>query len=179
MSAANIVRYFTPHETTIGTLMIVASPRGLQRIGLLKANERSEDFLKQHYGESAASIVPLSGFFTTVCAAIDSYLSDGSALKLPIDLCGGTPLQRAVWFKIATIPHGQTISYSELAAKVGFPRAVRAVASACAANPIPLIIPCHRVVAKDGTPGGFSLGGLRIKETLLALEASASSSQAA
>lgn len=162
--------YFTTHKSRIGTLILVASSRGLQRINLLADGETSEAWLNKHYGDLASNILELSGFFTTTLGAIDSYLADGSELSLPFELTGGTALQRMVWLKIAEIPYGYTVSYTDLATKVGFPRAVRAVASACGANPLPLIIPCHRVVAKDGTLGGFSLGGLAVKETLLGLE---------
>jgi len=81
----------------------------------------------------------------------------------------GTPFQRRVWRAIASIPWGETRSYAWLARKVGKPKAYRAVAQACGANPLPIIIPCHRVIASDGTIGGFS-AGLRLKRRLLMLE---------
>lgn len=86
-----------------------------------------------------------------------------------IDLKGGTPFQRKVWRAIARIPRGETRSYSWLARAVGRPKAVRAAANACGANPIPIFIPCHRVVASDGSLGGFS-GGIAIKRKMLRLE---------
>ena len=162
--------YFTTHPSRIGKLILVASSRGLQRIGLLAEGEHSESWLTRYYGDAASSVLELRGFFTTTLEAIDSFLTDGAELSLPFDLTGGTPLQRMVWLAIAKIPYGSTISYTDLATNVGFPRAVRAVASACGANPIPLAIACHRVIARDGTLGGFSLGGLEVKEQLLALE---------
>lgn len=162
--------YFTTHPSRIGTLILVASSRGLQRIGLLAGDETSESWLARYYGSDASAVLELRGFFATTLEAIDSYLADGAELTLPFDLTGGTPLQRMVWLAIAKIPHGSTISYTDLATNVGFPRAVRAVASACGANPLPLAIACHRVIARDGTLGGFSLGGISVKEQLLALE---------
>ena len=98
-------------------------------------------------------------------------LSSGKASRFDekLDLATGTPFQKKVWNTIAKIPWGETISYAELAKRVGKPSAFRAVANACGANPIPIIIPCHRVIASDGTIGGFS-GGLKIKRKLLALE---------
>jgi len=81
----------------------------------------------------------------------------------------GTPFQRAVWAQLAEIPYGETITYAELAARVGSPRACRAVGAANGANPIPIILPCHRVVASGGGLGGYG-GGLEMKRTLLALE---------
>jgi methylated-DNA-[protein]-cysteine S-methyltransferase len=87
----------------------------------------------------------------------------------PLDLSSGTPFQQKVWRQIAKIPRGETRSYAWLAKMTGRPKAVRAAANACGANPIPLIIPCHRVIKSDGTIGGFS-GPLRLKKRLLRLE---------
>jgi methylated-DNA-[protein]-cysteine S-methyltransferase len=89
--------------------------------------------------------------------------------KVPLDLSAGTPFQQAVWRAMMTIPRGETRSYAWIAKKIGRPRATRAVGAACGANNIPVIVPCHRVVASDGTLGGFS-GGLPLKRKLLALE---------
>jgi O-6-methylguanine DNA methyltransferase len=88
----------------------------------------------------------------------------------PLDLAAGTPFQRKVWAALRRIPAGRTESYGQLAAAVGAPKAARAVGSACAANPMPLLIPCHRVIASGGGLGGFS-GGLHWKRLLLAREA--------
>lgn len=87
----------------------------------------------------------------------------------PLDLAGGTEFQQAVWRAIKSIPVGRTRSYGELALEVGRPKAVRATGGACGANPIPVLIPCHRVLATSGKLGGFS-GGLDWKVRLLALE---------
>jgi len=87
---------------------------------------------------------------------------------LPLAL-EGTAFQRKVWRKLQEIPYGETISYGELAKRVGNPKASRAVGSANGKNRIPIVIPCHRVIAGDGTLGGFG-GGLPTKEKLLALE---------
>ena len=81
----------------------------------------------------------------------------------------GTAFQLSVWRQLQEIPYGETISYGELARRVGNPKASRAVGSANGANPLPIVIPCHRVIAGDGTLGGFG-GGLPTKQTLLALE---------
>ena len=85
-----------------------------------------------------------------------------------VRLVGGTAFQRAVWEGMLTIPHGHTISYGELARRAGRPQAVRAVGQAVGANPIPLLIPCHRVTATNGL-GGFG-GGLALKRALLKQE---------
>lgn len=165
---------YTTHETALGTLLLVASPQGLRYVTLLPSPDQAGEKLHALgvHGQ-APRLVEAHGFLATACAAIERYLDHGGALELPYDLTGGTALQRAVWLAIAKIPYGETVSYTELAELVGFPRAVRAVASACGANPVPLAIACHRVIAKDGTLGGFSLGGLEVKERLLALERTA------
>lgn len=81
----------------------------------------------------------------------------------------GTPFQRRVWTTLATIPYGQTISYAELAARVGRPGAARAVGAANGRNPLPIVLPCHRVIGADGSLTGFG-GGLPAKRFLLELE---------
>jgi len=162
--------YFTTYSTVIGNLVIAGGPRGVRHLSLLEANDDAVMHLERAFANSNVSFVELDGFFASTTTAIDAYFNAAQPLHIPYDLEGGTALQRMVWLAIAKIPYGETISYSALAASIGFPRAVRAVASACGANPVPLIIPCHRVVAKDGTLGGFSLGGLEVKELLLSAE---------
>jgi len=87
---------------------------------------------------------------------------------VPLDVIG-TKFQRSVWAAIAAIPYGQTTSYGELAEKIGHPKATRAVGQATGANPIPILVPCHRVIGASGGLTGFA-GGLPLKERLLALE---------
>lgn len=87
----------------------------------------------------------------------------------PLDLRGGTDFQQRVWKALCDIPLGETKSYGDIAREVGSPKGTRAVGMACGANPIPLIVPCHRVVASGGKLGGFS-GGLDWKKRLLAIE---------
>ncbi len=160
--------FYTTHESSLSTLLLVASSRGLRYLTLLETGEDAPARLKREFDTPLPTLMP--GFLASTCQAIDAYLIQGTPLKVPVDLAGGTALQRMVWLAIAKIPYGQTVSYTELAERIGFPRAVRAVASACGANPVPLAIPCHRVIAKDGTLGGFSLGGIEVKEKLLAAE---------
>lgn len=88
---------------------------------------------------------------------------------VPLDLTGGTPFQRQVWRATRHIPYGRVRSYRWIAARVGDARSARAVGNALGANPVPLLIPCHRVVASDASLGGFT-GGLQTKRRLLALE---------
>lgn len=91
-------------------------------------------------------------------------------LELPLDV-RGSAFQQRVWQALRAVPAGQTVSYAELARRIGQPRATRAVARACASNPIGIAIPCHRVVRSDGQPGGYRWGVAR-KQALLAREQS-------
>ena len=100
---------------------------------------------------------------------IEEYLAgERRAFDLPL-APAGTEFQRHVWFALADIPYGETVSYAELAARVGRPRAFRAVGQANGANPLPIVLPCHRVVASGGGIGGYG-GGPDLKRRLLALE---------
>lgn len=92
----------------------------------------------------------------------------GAFADLPLET-GGTPFQREVWAALKTIPYGETLSYAELAARIGKPSATRAVARANALNPISIVIPCHRVIGKDGSLTGYG-GGIEIKRALLERE---------
>lgn len=96
---------------------------------------------------------------------------ESSAFHIPPSIFppAGTPFQRKVWKELLRIPSGTTISYAELARRIGKPTAMRAVAQACARNPLPVVIPCHRVIRSDGSLGGYS-GGRRRKRQLLTLE---------
>lgn len=100
---------------------------------------------------------------------LEQLMKGQRASEFTISIERGTGFQKRVWEEISKIPFGKTKSYSDIAEKIGRQRSVRAVANACGANPVPLIIPCHRVIAKDGTIGGFSCG-VEVKRALLKLE---------
>jgi O-6-methylguanine DNA methyltransferase len=100
---------------------------------------------------------------------VEEYLNgDRKSFSSPLDM-QGTPFQMEVWNELLKIPYGETRSYGEIATAVGKPRAARAVGAAVGANPLPIIVPCHRVIGKNGSLVGFG-GGLRLKERLLQLE---------
>lgn len=104
--------------------------------------------------------------------ALEAALSDGRPTpEPPLDVSSGTEFQREVWQALRAIPRGETRSYGEIAAAVGRPKGAQAVGQACGANPIPVLIPCHRVLAAQSRLGGFS-GGLDWKRRLLGLERS-------
>ncbi len=96
---------------------------------------------------------------------------DGAPMRFstPVVFLDGTRFQRRVWEALMDLPHGECRSYGWLAARIGSPRSARAIGQAVAANPVPILAPCHRIIASDGTIGGFS-GGLRLKRSLLSIE---------
>ncbi|WP_078084051.1 methylated-DNA--[protein]-cysteine S-methyltransferase [Microbulbifer mangrovi] len=96
------------------------------------------------------------------------FAGERQAFDLPLD-ASGTPFQQSVWRALCAIPFGETRSYRELAEAIGNPKAVRAVARANGANPLSIVVPCHRVIGADGTLTGYA-GGLEMKARLLALE---------
>lgn len=102
---------------------------------------------------------------------VEYLLSAREKFETPLDLSCGTEFQRAVWRRLQRVPFGRTVSYSELADAAGKPGAARAVGNAVGANPLPIFVPCHRVLAAGGKLGGFS-GGLWRKKQLLAIESS-------
>ena len=96
------------------------------------------------------------------------FAGEAFAFDVPFDLSGGTVFQRAIWRACARIPHGQTRSYAEVARMAGRPAAARATGNALHNNPVPIVVPCHRVIKSDGSLGGFG-GGVSLKKGLLRL----------
>jgi len=116
-----------------------------------------------------ARILPDDGPNAAVLDEIHEYLrGDRREFTVPLDI-RGTPFQRSVWDALLEIPYGETVAYADIAIRLGKPTALRAVGQAVGANAIPIVIPCHRVVGKDGHLVGFG-GGLPLKERLLYLE---------
>lgn len=107
---------------------------------------------------------------TTLTAQLDNYFSGTpESFNVPLDFLIGTDFQKSVWSIVHKIPYGQTRTYGHISQILGKPGAVRAVGAANGANPIPIVVPCHRVIQADGKLGGYS-GGLDIKDALLRLE---------
>lgn len=121
------------------------------------------------WGESVQNPQEADANSKSLFKVLDAYF-EGKPLENPLALnLNGTPFQLSVWHELSLIPYGQTRSYSEIARRIGRPKAVRAVANACHLNPISIIIPCHRVIGADGSLTGYA-AGLDIKRRLLALE---------
>jgi AraC family transcriptional regulator of adaptative response/methylated-DNA-[protein]-cysteine methyltransferase len=155
--------------TAVGQVMVAFTPRGLCALRLLEGTSihaelddlrRKFSFAKFEEDQPAAKAL-----VRQVNAVLEGQQE---ADTIPLDLMG-TPFQQRVWRTVLKVPRGTTWTYSELAAKIGRPRAVRAVASACARNPVGLIVPCHRIVRCDGTLGGC-YWGLERRRALLQLE---------
>ena len=155
-------------ETPLGLMMLAATNRGLCFLEFGESEEELLESLEQEYPSSVrlAMQEPYSEQVTAWMQALSAYLEGERALqKLPVAI-HGTAFQRKVWTYLQTIPEGSVQSYSEVAQAIGHPKAVRAVASACAANRIALVIPCHRVIRGDGGLGGYRWG-LDRKRTLI------------
>lgn len=148
-------------DTPIGTLLIAGDDAAVHRITFPQRGHAAKpepEWQQSQRGPVGEAIRQLREYFTGKRAEFDLPLAPT-----------GTAFQLSVWRRLQEIPYGETISYGELARRVGNPKASRAVGSANGANPLPIVIPCHRVIAGDGTLGGFG-GGLPTKQTLLALE---------
>jgi AraC family transcriptional regulator of adaptative response/methylated-DNA-[protein]-cysteine methyltransferase len=167
--AAGLAIGYVVVPTTLGQLLVAGTARGVCAVKLGDDRATLEAELRDEF--PGAAIAPDRHLTADwVHALVNQLRGSGLALDLPLDV-RGTAFQWRVWRALRDIPFGETRSYSEIAAAIGQPRAVRAVARACATNPVGLVVPCHRVVAKSGDPGGYRWGAER-KRRLLALESS-------
>jgi len=156
-------------DSPIGPLLLAATEAGLVRVAF--ATEDEDEVLETLAEQVSPRILRAPGRLDLAARELDEYFAgDRRAFDLPVDLQLAHGHRRAVLDHLRSIAYGTTESYAEVAAATGSPRAVRAVGTACALNPVPLVVPCHRVVRRDGTPGRYR-GGEAVKRTLLALEA--------
>jgi methylated-DNA-[protein]-cysteine S-methyltransferase len=153
----------------VGTLLLSAHQHTLTGLVILVKVDDGSVAAPVH---PIQSVTPSSPVLRQAVEQLEQYFSGcRREFQLSFGLTGLTPFTQTVLAALQSVPFGTTITYGELAAKAGFPRAARAVGGAMAANPLPIIIPCHRVVAAGGRPGGYSGGGgVRTKEWLLAFE---------
>ncbi|HMC04259.1 MAG TPA: methylated-DNA--[protein]-cysteine S-methyltransferase [Actinomycetota bacterium] len=145
---------YTHVDTPIGKLTVVAGGTGIRRI-LWDGEAPPEDAVEGHSDLLDAAVTQIREYFT----------GNRTTFDLPLDL-GGTPFQQKVWRELGSIPFGTTISYGEQARRIGRPQAARAVGAANGRNPVPVVLPCHRVIGSGGALTGFG-GGLDTKRTLL------------
>lgn len=158
---------FTLFETPLGAALAVARGGALVRLGHFDARQAAERFLRRQY--PACAEVPDDPLLERLRGQLEEYF-DGRRRRFELPRAPvGTPFQRRVWAALEEIPYGETRSYGQLAEAVGRPGGSRAVGQANSANPLGVVIPCHRVIAADGTLGGYA-GGARRKRLLLELE---------
>jgi len=150
--------------TEFGPLLVAATERGICRVAFEPDDAALRALFPNARIEQGGAV--LEGLLADAVAYVTQPTP---SMTLPLDV-RGTAFQQAVWRELSRIPPGETLSYAALAARAGNPKAVRAVGSACGANPVAVLIPCHRAVRADGSLGGYAWG-LPIKEKLLAREA--------
>jgi O-6-methylguanine DNA methyltransferase len=162
-----LVDRMAPYPSPIGTLLIAWNGRGVAEVDL---GPDGDDARARHEARSGRRTIPTDALPAHLADAIARRLAGERRVRIPLDLRGRTEFEVAVWTKALEIPRGEVRPYGWIAAEIGRPRAVRAVGTALGHNPVPLIVPCHRVVRTDGTIGQYSLGGPGNKRTILAAE---------
>ena len=160
---------YTTVDSPVGTLLLAATAQGLVRVAYdVEDHDRVLDVLSQRL---SPRVLRAPRRLDAAARELDEYFSgQRRAFDLPLDLSLSKGFRRLVQRHLPEIAYGQTRTYRQVAELVGNPKAVRAVGTACATNPLPIVVPCHRVLRSDGTPGGYA-GGAGAKTTLLALEA--------
>jgi methylated-DNA-[protein]-cysteine S-methyltransferase len=161
-------------QTSFGWIGVAVTEQGISRIVLPKMDKNAvlRELKSARCGDQPAETTGSAGvvILTKVEKLLRKYFSgDRVSFDVPLDLRYYTPFQQAVWKAAAAIPSGETQSYAWIAKRIRNPKAGRAVGQALGANPVPIVIPCHRVISSAGTLGGFS-GGLGMKKKLLELE---------
>jgi methylated-DNA-[protein]-cysteine S-methyltransferase len=157
------VKYWHEIDSPVGPLLLAGTPHALTGVNF-QAGPCPQRPAKEWCHEAAAFVRVQTQLMEYFCGARRTF-------ELPL-APEGTPFQLRVWRALCMIPYGETLSYGELARRLGRPNGARAVGLANGANPLPIVVPCHRVIGSDGTLTGFG-GGLHIKRSLLALEGAA------
>jgi methylated-DNA-[protein]-cysteine S-methyltransferase len=159
-------------DTPVGTLLLAATERGLVRVAY--AAENHDSVLQTLADRISPRVLNAPARLDPVAAELDEYFAGRRrSFDVPLDWRLSAGFRRTVLNHLAAdIGYGHTATYAKVAQLAGNPKAVRAVGTACATNPLPVVVPCHRVVRADGGIGGY-LGGVQAKRTLLTLEAAA------
>lgn len=155
-------------DSPLGSLLLASTQNGLARVAFeSEDHDRILELLSEKLG---SRILRDAKRLDAAARQLDEYFSgQRQGFELALDLTLSTDFRRQVQLQLGQIAYGQTCSYAQMAQQIGKPKAVRAVGSACATNPIPIVLPCHRVLRTDGSLGGY-LGGLEAKSELLKLE---------
>lgn len=164
----NDIRHAT-HDSPLGPLRLAASAAGLCAVHLA-SQRHMPDAPAPHWAALAPGDAPQRRILDAVRGQLDAYFAGRSTTFDVLLAAPGTAFQQRVWTGLRAIPYGRTISYGELARRIGHPTAVRAVGLANGRNPLSIVVPCHRVIGADGSMTGYG-GGLERKIHLLAHEA--------
>jgi len=158
---------FTTGRSPLGTVLVAATDKGICNVSLRESDEGAEGSLRVRFPKAKIDQddAALKPALDLVLARIAGQKLDDA---LPLDL-QGTDFQREVWSQLLAIPAGKTRTYLDVAQAINRPKATRAVAQACGANPVAVVVPCHRVVMSDGSIGGYS-GLPGVKKALLEAE---------
>jgi len=164
---SGVTIHYTIAATPVGKMLLAATEQGICSIHFSDAAATLEGGLRSEFPK--AEIIRSDRKLGEQVKALRAIMQGESTAALPLDI-QATAFQRRVWQALQAIPRGATKSYSKIAADIGQPQAARAVARACATNPVAVAIPCHRAVREDGAPGGYRWG-IERKQKLLSLEA--------
>ena len=170
MTKQNLLKH-TIVNTSIGKILIVGSKEGLQKISIHTSRKSASESIAQQFPQSIES----PDCFGDLPQRLKRYAQgERTILNDKLELSSATPFRRAVWEAARSIPYGETRSYEWIAQRIGRPEAARAVGQALSQNPFLIVVPCHRIIGKDGRLTGFSCG-IDIKKRLIKLEASSPS----
>jgi methylated-DNA-[protein]-cysteine S-methyltransferase len=159
---------YTTTDSPFGALLLASTPRGLVRVGL--PNQDADRLLTDLAARVSPRVLETAAPFDAVRRELDLYFEGKlTEFDLPLDWRLSRDFRRRVLRAIGRIPYGQTRTYTQMATSAGNERAVRAAGTACGSNPLPLVVPCHRVLRSGGALGGYG-GGLPMKKELLRLE---------
>ncbi len=152
--------YFTEMDSPLGKILLAGSSRGLRTINFQESSVRltPNPYWQEDQGRFQQAIFQMNAYF------------EGKVTEFELELDPkGTPFDQKVWDALKEIPYGETTSYGSIAARIDMPMAARAVGAANGRNPLPVVVPCHRVIGSDGSLRGYA-GGIRFKQALLEIE---------
>jgi len=160
--------HYTGMQTPIGRVWVAATQEGLVRVSF---RQTEAAFVAELWRRLRTAVIKSPDALASIVAQLQAYFArTRRTFDLPLDLRIATPFQRRVLAATRRVPPGQVVSYGEIARRIRQPKASRAVGQALNRNPIPIVIPCHRIVSSSGDLGGYA-GGLTIKRKLLGIEA--------
>jgi len=169
--AAGVALRYTTLKTPLGRLLVAATERGVCRVALGDDDENLVTDLRREFPKATLERIDAGRdeWLAAVVARVQSEIADGgnkpATALLPLDI-RATAFQWRVWHALQRIPRGSTRSYADIAAEIGAPRSVRAVANACARNRLAVVVPCHRVIRADGSLGGYRWGIARKRDLI-------------